>query len=50
MDRKKIADEVNKFTLGSTEFAEKKIGWKVKTTVEEGIAQTIEAAKVYLRL
>ncbi len=38
----KLAAEVDKFSLGSTFHAENVLGWKARTTLADGLAQTVE--------
>ena len=45
LNKKRVAQETEKFTLGSIEKAEKLIGWKATTPIEEGLSKTIEYAK-----
>jgi nucleoside-diphosphate-sugar epimerase len=45
LNEKRIEEETEKFTLGSVEKAEKLIGWKATTPIEEGLSKTIEYAK-----
>ena len=48
INKKWIKHEVNKFTLSSTTKAEKLIGWKALTSIEEGLEKTIYHAKKIL--
>jgi len=45
LNEKRIEEETEKFTLGNVEKAEKLIGWKATTSIEEGLSKTIEYAK-----
>ena len=45
LNEKRVAQETEKFTLGNVEKAEKLIGWKATTSIEEGLSKTIEYAK-----
>ena len=45
LNEKRVAQETEKFTLGSVEKTEKLIGWKATTPIEEGLSKTIEYAK-----
>jgi nucleoside-diphosphate-sugar epimerase len=50
LSRKKITEEVNKFTLGATDTAKEEIGWEARTSIPDGMSKTIEAAKKWLGL
>jgi len=48
INKKWIKQEVNKFTLSTTNKAEKLIGWKAQISIEEGLEKTIQHAKKIL--
>jgi len=45
----KLEAEVNKFSLGSTEKAERLIGWRTEISIEDGIRQTVERCRTILK-
>ena len=49
LNKKWIEKEVDKFTLSSNKKAEKLLGWKVNTPIEEGLKITINHAKNFLK-
>jgi UDP-glucose 4-epimerase len=42
MDRHRLEKEVEKFTLGTTEKAERVLGWKSQVAMEDGLRQAID--------
>ena len=48
LDSARLADEVNKFTLGSTALAKEAVGWSAKVGIEEGLKRTVEHARSIL--
>lgn len=50
LSRKKIIEEVNKYTLGATDIAKEEIGWEARTSIRDGMTKTIDAAKVWLEI
>lgn len=49
LDGKRLAKEVNKFSLGSTKAAEEKLGWRAVTSINDGLARTVEHARRTLK-
>ena len=42
--------EVNKFTLGSTSYADQTLGWKAEKSIEDGLSETVDhARKIFQR-